>query len=120
VARILLVDDHADTVGILALIIAGLGHEALEAMSGSEALELVGSEPVDLILLDYMMPDLDGLEVLRSVRANPAIASLPVIIITAVNDPDVKAQALSEGATGILSKPIGREELHAALRDHLD
>ena len=81
--RILCVDDEPEMVELLRLILGRRGYEIVGAYSGQEALETLERESVDLILLDLMMPEMDGWEVVRRLRANEATASIPVIVVTA-------------------------------------
>lgn len=81
--RILCVDDEPEMVELLRLILGRRGYEIVGVYSGQEALETLKGESVDLILLDLMMPGMDGWEVVRRLRANEATASIPVIVVTA-------------------------------------
>ncbi len=81
--RILCVEDEPEMVELLRLILARRGYEVLGAYGGEEALALLEKEPVDLILLDLMMPDMDGWEVFRRLRAHEPTAHIPVIVVTA-------------------------------------
>ncbi len=81
--RILCVDDEPEMVELLRLILGRKGYEILGAYSGQEALDILARESVDLILLDLMMPEMDGWEVVRRLRANEATAALPIIVVTA-------------------------------------
>jgi len=81
--RILCVEDEPEMVELLRLILARRGDEVLGAYGGEEALALLEKEPVDLILLDLMMPDMDGWEVFRRLRAHEPTAHIPVIVVTA-------------------------------------
>lgn len=81
--RILCVDDEPEMVELLRLILGSRGYEIIGVRSGQEALETLERESVDLILLDLMMPGMDGWEVVRRLRANEATASIPVIVVTA-------------------------------------
>ena len=83
VAKILVVDDNADNVALARAVVEAAGYTALSANDGVEALERVKESPPDLILLDVMMPRLDGLGVLQKLRENPATAQIPVIMLTA-------------------------------------
>jgi len=85
-ATILVVDDVVQNVRLLEAVLAPRGYTVIAATSGAEALERLGSLPVDLVLLDILMPGLNGYEVLKQVRANPALGGLPVIFISAFDD----------------------------------
>ena len=108
---ILAVDDERDILEMLDLLLGGEGYRVLTARGGREAIELVGRERPDLMLLDIMMPEVDGHEVCRYVKSHPELASLPVLMLTAKNDIDHIAQAVDEGADGFIAKPFDVEPL---------
>ena len=87
-ASVLVVDDNPDLCRGLVRLLKRLGHAAESVQGGMEALERLGKSPLpDLLILDVMMPDMDGTEVLRRLRADPATATLPVAVFSAVTDP---------------------------------
>ncbi len=110
-ARILLVDDEDDNREVLELVLAWEGFEISQASSGREALAKVARQAPDLILLDLMMPEMTGYEVLETLKADPATRAIPVMMVSAITDPGVKARALAAGAESFLSKPIDRDDL---------
>src|SRR6185295_8116702 len=85
-ARILVVDDVADNVEILRMRLTALGYDVVEANDGEEALAKVAADPPDLILLDVMMPKIDGFEVVRRLKADTSLPFIPVIMVTAKTD----------------------------------
>lgn len=95
---ILVVDDHQDNNDILCRLLRCYGHRPLSALSGEGALAVLASERPDLVILDVMMPGMDGLEVLRIVRSNPSTASLPVILYSGICDAGFTEHALKKGA----------------------
>ena len=97
-ATILVVDDNSVVARVLARLLQQKGHRALVAADGPSALNTVRQQTPDLILLDMMMPDMDGLEVLRRLKADPQTADPPVILFSAVDDPKVVASAIQQGA----------------------
>jgi CheY-like chemotaxis protein len=97
-AHILIVDDNLDACQPLAKLLRYVGHDGVCVTSGEEALHYVRSHPVELILLDVMMPGMDGLEVLRILRSEDRFSKLPVIMFSAVADPQFREHALSKGA----------------------
>jgi DNA-binding response OmpR family regulator len=111
-ARILVVDDTPANRRLLEAVLVPRGYTVIEAGSGTEALSLLSEELPDLILLDILMPGIDGFEVCRRVRADPATAHLPVIMITA-SETDQKIRALDSGADDFVVKPFDQAELLA-------
>ena len=95
---ILVTDDHTDTNEILCKLLRRSGYRTVSALSGEAALTVLDSERPDLMILDVMMPGMDGIEVLRAVRANPATQGLPVIVFSGVADPEFQAHARQKGA----------------------
>ena len=112
-ATILIVDDDAALRRALATALTDLGHTAAEAPDGEAALAWLSRQPADAILLDLRMPGMDGMEVLRRIRARPGAP--PVAILTAVPTSDNTIEAMRLGAADHLAKPIGREGLRALL-----
>lgn len=118
-ARILVVDDSPDNLDILATRLRFRGYEVEEATSGREALDKVAAHPPDLILLDVMMPDLDGFEVARRIKNDPALPFIPIILVTARDSSRDKVAGLDAGADDYLTKPIDFPELEARVRSML-
>ncbi|MEX2109337.1 MAG: response regulator [Gemmatimonadaceae bacterium] len=118
-ARILIVDDERHNREVLELMLLPQGYIVTMAVAGAEALALVAQDPPDLILLDVMMPDMDGYEVTARLKANPATNSIPVIMITALDDRNARMLGLSAGAEDFLSKPVDRAELSVRVRNLL-
>ena len=113
-SRILIVDDQPDNLYVLRRLLRGQGYSVLEAAGGAEALDLAGRQRPDLILLDVMMPEMDGFEVVQRLREDAATHSIPVVLLTA-NAPDerLKIQGLNLGADEYLTQPINNNELLA-------
>ncbi len=118
-ARILIVDDHDDNLQVLGARLRARGFEIETATSGQQALDLIAAAPPDLILLDVMMPDLDGMEVARRIKANPALPFIPVIMQTALDTTDDKIEGLDAGADDYITKPINFAELDARVKSLL-
>ena len=114
-ARILVVDDTAANVRVLEAVLGPEGYEVLSAASGSDALEAVAAREPDVVLLDILMPGMDGHEVCRRLRAEPATQALPVLMITAGGEQQ-KVAALEAGADDFITKPFDRAELLARVR----
>ena len=96
--RIWVVDDQPDVSRAMVALLRQAGHRGTAFLSGEAALEQLGADVPDLIILDVMMPGLDGFAVLRAVRTNPRTARLPVIMFSAVADPSRIAHAMASGA----------------------
>ncbi|WP_040419307.1 MULTISPECIES: EAL domain-containing protein [Desulfonatronospira] len=115
--KILVVDDELINRSMLRKFLASRA-EILEAEDGYQALELASSE-TDLVLLDLMMEGIDGIEVCRRLKERPDTKEVPVIFISAVNDPKVKAQGLEAGGMDFVDKPFDRNELLSRINIHL-
>jgi CheY-like chemotaxis protein len=98
-AKVLIVDDQSESGYLLARIIRYLGHQGVHVPSGEEALNYVHDNPPDAVLLDYMMPGMDGLEVLKKLREDPRTEKMPVIMFSANNDPKIVETAMQQGAS---------------------
>jgi len=116
--RILVVDDTPQNVRLLEAILIPRGYEVIGASSGQHALDRVAEQVPDLVLLDIMMPGMDGHEVCRRLRADPATALLPVVMVTASGDQN-KVKALESGADDFIPKPVNQAELLARVRSLL-
>lgn len=119
-SRVLVVDDEPDIRLTMRLILERAGHEVREAVDGTEALRLVREMP-HVILLDIRLPDIDGLEVLRILKAEPSVASIPVVCVSAHSSGDTQKKAMDLGAVAYVNKPFDFDELRnvvaAAVRD---
>lgn len=116
--RILIVDDTAANVRLLEAILAPLGFALQSAASGQEALDLIAVGAPDIVLCDLMMPGIDGHEVCRRIRKDPATAMLPVIMVTSSGEQE-KVTALEAGADDFVAKPFNKAELLARVRSLL-
>lgn len=114
--QVLVVDDEPLMRRILVDLLRPDGFRVAEAVSGPEALRQAATLDPDVILLDIMMPGMDGLEVLRRLRSDSAIAEIPVVVVTSLDDHDTRIAALDNGADDIISKPFDRAELRARIR----
>jgi class 3 adenylate cyclase len=113
--RILVVDDNGSNRDLLARRLAREGHEVIEAESGRRALQLLGVEEIDLILLDLMMPDMNGLEVLDRLKADDRLREIPVIMISGLQETDSVIRCIEAGAEDYLPKPFNPILLRARI-----
>jgi len=117
--RLLLVDDRPDNLALLEAILAPEGYEIITADSGARALARAAERPPDLILLDVMMPGLDGFQVCQALRRRADSRFIPVIMITALTELDDRIRGLEAGADDFISKPINDDLLLAKIRSLL-
>jgi class 3 adenylate cyclase/CheY-like chemotaxis protein len=107
---ILVVDDKPENLRLLEAVLEPRGYEVEKVTSGARALEVVASTPVDIVLLDIVMPEMDGYEVCRRLRADPKSEFLPIVMITASGDQE-KVAAIEAGADDFVAKPFDQAEL---------
>ncbi len=118
--KILLVDDNPTNIDVLYNFLADVGYEVLIAEDGMSALERVTLVNPDLILLDVMMPHIDGFEVCRKLQANPETKEIPVIFITALGSVEDKITGFKTGGVDYVTKPFQNDEILARIRNHLE
>jgi two-component system, cell cycle response regulator len=118
-ARILIVDDHEDNVELLRARLEARGYETLSATDGEEAVRMVESARPDLVLLDVMMPRVDGIEAARRIKGNKELPFIPIIMQTALDSTADKVEGLDAGADDYITKPINFAELEARVRTQL-
>jgi putative two-component system response regulator len=116
VSRVLVVDDEPTNVKLLEAMLRHLKYEVHTANNGQEALQAVAQFDIDLILLDAMMPVMDGFETCRRLKTNGSSRMIPVIVVTALDDRDSKVKAIESGADDFMTKPPDRIELMARIR----
>lgn len=109
--RIMIVDDDPLLCNLLRMALGRAGYETVEAYAGDSALNYLAENAVDLILLDVMMADINGFDVLRRLKANPTLSEIPVIFLTARVDAISQKTGLDIGAVEYLTKPITPEAL---------
>jgi class 3 adenylate cyclase len=113
------VDDDQRNLRLMQLLLRAAGYEVLLATSGPEALAQIARDCPDLLILDVMMPGMDGYQVCRTVRASQAHHFLPIVLVTALTDVQERVQGLEAGADDFISKPFNEVELHARVRSLL-
>jgi adenylate cyclase len=118
-AKILVVDDMPLNVKLLADLLDAKGYRTITAASGPDALARLAAEAPDLVLLDVMMPGMSGYEVCAAIRADPAHAMLPVVLVTALDPAQERVKGLEAGADDFLNKPVAQAELLARVRSLL-
>jgi two-component system chemotaxis response regulator CheY len=110
---ILAVDDAAIMRRMVSFTLGGAGHEVLEAPDGVMAMKVLKARAVDLIITDIHMPNMNGIELVRQLRALPNFRKTPIILLTTESDPGKKAEGRAAGATGWIVKPFTQEQLLA-------
>ncbi|HEU4589135.1 MAG TPA: response regulator [Gemmatimonadales bacterium] len=117
--RILVVEDHEENRRILRDLLTSAGYEMVEAVTGEQGVTMAEAQSPDLILMDIQLPELDGYEVTRRIRANPAIRAVPIIAVTsyALSGDDI--MAYQAGCTGYVTKPFSPRQLLAKIREYL-
>lgn len=116
---VLVVDDDPRNRKLMELLIQAEGYPVRSAESGAAALAAVAAEAPGLILLDIMMPDMDGFDVLRRLKADPQASRIPVIMVTALDDDASRMRLGAAGASRVITKPVDRWALKACLREFL-
>lgn len=114
-ASILTVDDSPSVRQMIKLVLAPAGHKVSEAGDGSEGLARARAERFDLVITDLNMPVMNGLEMIRGLRALPSFTGVPIVFLTTESDDGVKQQAKAAGATGWITKPFKPEQLLAVV-----
>ncbi len=117
--RVLVVDDNPANVKLLEDLLGFHGYDVEAVSGGAAALARLRTRVPDLLLLDVLMPGMSGYEVCRAMRADPALAMLPVVMVTALDDREERVHGLEAGADDFLSKPLNPPELLARVRSLL-
>ncbi len=116
---ILIVDDDPTTCALTTTMLEREGYRTRYCMSGTEALDVVASMPVSLVLLDVVMPGIDGFEVCTRLRATEHGKRVPIILLTGRDDVDTRLEGIQSGVSEFLAKPVTRHELLARVRAQL-
>ena len=114
-ARILIIDDSPSQLAGIRRIVERLGHETLTAEDGQAGVELARRELPDLILMDVVMPNLNGFQATRSITRDPATSHIPVILVTTKDQQTDRVWGMRQGARGYLTKPFSDQELMDAI-----
>ncbi|MDF1616196.1 response regulator transcription factor [Petrocella sp. FN5] len=114
--RVLTVDDEGHILELLKYNLESSGYEVIQAETGEEALDILDKEKIDLVLLDLMLPGIDGLEVLKRIRTNDAHRGIPIIMLTAKSEEIDTVLGLEMGADDYIAKPFGVHELSARIK----
>jgi two-component system, cell cycle response regulator DivK len=118
--RILVVEDNEKNMKLFRDVLVATGYRTLEATTGSEAVDLASEHMPDLVLMDIQLPDLDGVQALRRLRADRRTAGIPVLALTAQAMHGDRERFLAAGFDGYLSKPVDVRELIGTVREHCD
>lgn len=116
---VLIVDDTIENLRLLSSMLGSRGYEVRAVSSGRQALQAAEGDPPDLILLDVNMPEMNGYEVCRALKANPQLCDVPVVFLTALGEIADKVKAFDAGAVDYVTKPFQVEEVEARVRTHL-
>jgi two-component system sensor histidine kinase/response regulator len=114
---VLVVDDDADQVALLAQTLAARGHQVRCAEHGQQALDLCAHHPPDVVLLDVMMPGIDGVETCRRLKSDAATAHIPVLLVTSLSERADRLRGIQAGANDFITKPLDIEALHLRVRN---
>ena len=114
--KILIVDDDRSTIDALRISLESENYEVLEAYNGDSAIKKAGSVPLDLILLDIMLPDITGYEICSRLKKNPKTWSVPIIMLTGMSSASDKMAGLDLGADDYITKPFDQNELKTKIR----
>lgn len=117
--RILIVDDQQANLQVVSTLLSRHGYSVATAGNGEDALAMLQAQPPDLVLLDMLMPGMDGFELLAEIRREPALTQLPVVFLTVAQDRDLLLRAFESGAVDYVTKPFMPEELLARVEAHL-
>ena len=118
--KILVVDDEPDILRVVIFRLKKLGYEVLTASDGKEGLDLIKSKRPDLVLLDFRLPTIDGLEITRRVKADDELKNIPIILLTASSTVEISKKAEEANADDCITKPFEPEELLAKVKSFLE
>ncbi len=118
--HILVVDDSKENLSVVSKILKDKGLNLALALDGKNALKILESDDIDLILLDIMMPDMDGFEVCKAIKKNPSLKDIPVIFLTAKTETEDIIKGFKLGGVDYITKPFNKEELYVRIKTHLE
>jgi two-component system, cell cycle response regulator DivK len=118
--RVLVVEDNEKNMKLFREVLVASGYRTLEATTAGEAIDMASEQTPDLVLMDIQLPDLDGVEALRRLRADARTATIPVVALTAQAMQGDRERFLASGFDGYVSKPVNVRDLIATVRDHCD
>lgn len=116
-ARVLIVDNEQQTVELISRVVSLIGHEPIEANGCAEAMGLLERRKPDLVLLDLMMPEVDGYETMHRMRALPQMSDTPIVVVTASQELDVEERVADAGGNKVYYKPISLAMLSGAIEE---
>ena len=117
--RILYVEDNPSNALLVRRILAAEGHEMLEAADGEIGWNVAVSERPDFIFMDLLIPGIDGFELTRKIKSTPELSHIPIVVLTAYGNPELKSKAEEVGCDGFLHKPASIPDIQAVLRQFL-
>ena len=118
--KIVVVDDEPDILTVVVFRLKKLGHQVLSAVTGKEAIALIKAQKPDLVILDYRLPDMNGLDISRAVREDPALRKTPIILLSASSGGEITVEAYkSASISDYIKKPFDPEELLACVKKYL-
>ena len=118
--RILVVEDNEMNMKLFRDVLVATGYRTLEATTGGEAIEMAAAQVPDLVLMDIRLPDVDGVQALRRLRADARTAAIPVLAVTAQAMQGDREEFMAAGFDGYISKPVNVRELIGTVRQHCD
>ena len=113
--RVLLAEDHPGTIEVMQLELEVLGYDVTVAQDGQEAVQKATAEPPDVIVMDMLMPKMDGFQAASSIRQNPKTKDIPILAATALARPGDREKCLESGCDGYIAKPFTHKQLGAAI-----
>ncbi|MCX5804819.1 MAG: response regulator [Proteobacteria bacterium] len=114
--RILTADDSASVRQMVAFTLKGAGYEVVEAVDGKDALSKLNGNPIHMVITDLNMPNLDGIELVKGIRASQAYKFIPIVLLTTESQESKKLEGKKAGATGWITKPFKPEQLVAVVK----